>query len=137
MGSFLYDLFARRFPSARATPVIETSQGRVYTYEDLASGSARFAEALRHYGVAKGDRVLAQVEQSPEALFLYLGCLRLCAIFVPLNPGYRERELSYFLADAEPRALVCAPAVRVDMERLAAGTGGGTRGLARGAGGPG
>jgi malonyl-CoA/methylmalonyl-CoA synthetase len=136
MGSFLYDLFAQRFPADRSLPVIETSRGRVYTYADLDRGSARIGAALRASGVGKGDRVMAQVEKSPEALFLYLACLRLGAIFVPLNTAYRERELSYFLSDAEPRAFVCTPTAQAGVERLS-GEAGSTRVLTLGAEGEG
>jgi malonyl-CoA/methylmalonyl-CoA synthetase len=123
MSNHLYDLFAQRFPADRSKPVIETAAGRVYSYADLDRGSARFAAALAGVGVAKGDRVLVQVEKSPEALLVYLGCLRLGAIFVPLNTAYRARELAYFLADAAPKAFVCAPAACASLQPLAAAHG--------------
>jgi malonyl-CoA/methylmalonyl-CoA synthetase len=119
MANHFFDLIQSRFPADRARPFIETSQGRVYSYADLASAVARFAGALRQVGVGKGDRVMVQAEKSPEALFLYLACVRLGAIFVPLNTGYKERELAYFLADAEPQLLVCAPAAHNTLEPLA------------------
>jgi malonyl-CoA/methylmalonyl-CoA synthetase len=62
---------------------------------------------------------MVQAEKSPEALFLYLACVRLGAIFVPLNIGYKERELAYFLADAAPQLLVCAPAAHNTLAPLA------------------
>ncbi len=60
-------------------------------------------------GVARGDRVAVQVEKSPEAVFLYLATLRPGGVYVPLNPAYTPAELAYFVADAEPRAIVCRP----------------------------
>jgi malonyl-CoA/methylmalonyl-CoA synthetase len=50
--------------------------------------------------------VVAQVEKSPEAIALYLACLRLGAVFVPLNTAYTAAEIAYFLGDAEPRIAV-------------------------------
>ncbi|HEY1876320.1 MAG TPA: malonyl-CoA synthase, partial [Rhizomicrobium sp.] len=55
-----------------------------------------------------GDRVAVQVEKSPNAVCLYLACLRAGAVYLPLNTGYTPSELSYFVADAEPRLFVCA-----------------------------
>src|SRR5690606_27439553 len=55
------------------------------TYGDLADASARYANALASHGVAPGDRVVVQVEKCIEMLFLYLGCLRAGAVFLPAN----------------------------------------------------
>ena len=57
----------------------------------------------------KGDRVAVQVEKSPEAIFLYLACLRAGAIYLPLNTAYTRHEIEYFVTDAEPSVIVCRP----------------------------
>ncbi len=80
-----------------------------WRYADLAEASTRLASALESLGVAKGDRVLVQVDKSPHALALYLAVLRRGAIYVPLNTDYTAAEIAYFLADAEPRLAVCRP----------------------------
>ena len=66
----------------------------------------RFASALRASGVSAGDRVALQVAKSAEAWFLTLGCVRLGAVFVPLNPDYTLAELSHLVADCEPKLFV-------------------------------
>jgi malonyl-CoA/methylmalonyl-CoA synthetase len=91
---------------------IETSAGKLYSYRDILAITSRFANALRVGGVKSGDRVAAQVEKSPEALFLYLACLRAGAAYLPLNTAYTEAELGYFLCDAEPSVFVCRPDMR-------------------------
>jgi len=88
---------------------ITTADGRVVTYGDLFATSARYANALRAAGVAFGDRVAVQVEKSPEAILLYLACLRLGAVYLPLNTAYTLAELEYFIGDAEPAVLVASP----------------------------
>ena len=88
---------------------IETSGGKLYRYSDIAGISARFANALKTSGVKPGDRVAGQVDKSPEALCLVLGCLRAGAAYLPLNTAYTEAELDYFLRDAEPSVFVCRP----------------------------
>ena len=80
-----------------------------YSFDDLIRISSRLANALVASGVKPGDRVAAQVEKSPEALFLYLACLRAGAAYLPLNTAYTEAELDYFLSDAEPAVFVCRP----------------------------
>jgi malonyl-CoA/methylmalonyl-CoA synthetase len=64
--------------------------------------------------VGRGDRVALQVEKAPEAIYLYLACLRLGVVFLPLNPSYTPAETGYFLADAETSLYLC------DSARLAA-----------------
>ena len=54
-----------------------------------------------------GDRISVQVAKTPQALCLYLACLRGGFVFHPLNTGYRAGELEYFFADAEPAVVVC------------------------------
>jgi len=105
----LFALIAARFPDERARTFIELPDGRTYSYADLEAISGRFARLLGDLGVVKGDRVAVQVEKSPEAVFLYLACLRAGAAFLPLNTAYTKAEVGYFLGDAEPRVVVCRP----------------------------
>ncbi len=90
-------------------PFLVTPEGRIVTYGDLLAQSRRFAEGLKSLGVAPGDRVTAQIEKSPEALFLYFGCLWLGAVYMPLNTGYTPAELAYFVGDAEPALYIHDP----------------------------
>ena len=53
---------------------------------------------------------MVQVEKTPEAVFLYLACLRAGLVYLPLNSGYRRSEVEYFVADAEPRVVIADPA---------------------------
>ncbi len=105
----LYQLLSSRFPQDLSATVIETPQGQCWSYRDLDNETARIARFLYSIGVRKGDRVAAQVSKSPQALFLYLACLRGGFIYLPLNPAYQEQELDFFLADAQPRVVVCNP----------------------------
>jgi len=105
----LYELFESRFPADRSAPLLILDDGRVVTYADAQKGAARHAALLAGLGLAPGDRVAVQVEKSPEALLLYLGCLRAGLAYLPLNSAYQEAEVAYFLENAEPRAVVAQP----------------------------
>ncbi len=41
-----------------------------------------------------------------EMIDLYLACVKLGVIFVPINILYREREIAHILSDAEPRGVI-------------------------------
>lgn len=87
---------------------LEDDRG-IERYGELLEQIGVMAARLRSLGVCAGDRVAAQVEKSREALHLYLGCLWMGAIYLPLNNGYAPAEIDYFLKDASPALFVCAP----------------------------
>jgi len=121
MSNHLFDAIRN---AARPDAVfIRTTDGRVWTYGDMLALSGRIASALKALDVQPGDRVAVQVEKSPEALMLYLACLRVGAVYLPLNTAYTLAELDYFVGDAEPRVVVCAPAVREGIAKVAAAHG--------------
>ncbi|KAF0116218.1 MAG: malonyl-CoA synthase [Rhodospirillaceae bacterium] len=115
----LYRLIASRFPADPSRPVIEDAQGRLYGWHDMDRMSARFAATLASLGCVKGDRIAVQVDKSPEALFLYLACLRGGFVFLPLNTAYRAGEVEYMIGDAGPAVMVASPAVVADAETAA------------------
>ena len=121
MSENLYDLFESRFPADRSKPLLILGDGRAVSYADAEAASARYAALLVGLGLAPGDRVAVQVEKSPEALLLYLGCLRAGVAYLPLNSAYQEGEVGYFLENAEPRAVIAQPASMPWLEPLARG----------------
>ncbi|TIX07109.1 MAG: malonyl-CoA synthase, partial [Mesorhizobium sp.] len=87
MSNHLFDAFRARVTAPQRL-LMRTDDGRSLTYGDMLARSAQLAHALVQSGVAPGDRVAVQVEKSPEAVLLYLACLRAGAVFLPLNTAY-------------------------------------------------
>ncbi len=125
MSGNLYRALSGGFPRDRARIAIEVPGGPRYSFAALDEAVGRIARLLRDLGVRRGNRVMAQVEKSPEAVFLYLAALRIGAIFVPLNPAYRQTELDYFIADAEPAVIVGRPRSEAMLGKLARAHGSG------------
>ncbi|MDM7955757.1 AMP-binding protein [Blastomonas sp.] len=75
------------------------------------------AARLMKLGVAPGDRVAVQAPKSIDLVLLYLGCLRLGAVYLPLNDAYRPDEIGYFLGDAEPALFICAPDAAAGLQQ--------------------
>jgi malonyl-CoA/methylmalonyl-CoA synthetase len=113
-----YAFFRRGFAERVAQPFLEADSGEIYTYADLERETDRVASLLTGLGLRKGDRVAAQIDKSPQGLFLYLGALRGGFCFLPLNTAYQRGELAYFLQDAEPRVVVCRPQMLETFEAL-------------------
>jgi len=105
----LYKIFYDRFLAHPNRPFLVLADGSHFSYGDIDQLSARFAAALKNTGVETGDRVVVQVDKSPAAVALYLACLRIAAVYVPLNTAYTADEVSYFLADASPVLFICCP----------------------------
>jgi malonyl-CoA/methylmalonyl-CoA synthetase len=97
-------------------------EGRtVLSFADLDARTGRLAARLQALGGKVGERIVVQVEKSPENVLLYLAAERLGMVYVPLNTAYTSAELAYFLSDAEPAVVVCRPADEAEVRGLMSG----------------
>jgi malonyl-CoA/methylmalonyl-CoA synthetase len=101
----LTDLFDLSFKGRRDTVALEF-RDRTYTFGELDSRSNRLAQLFLKKGLATGDRLCVYLVNGVEMIDIYLACVKLGVIFVPINILYRDREISHILSDAEPRALI-------------------------------
>ena len=85
---------------------IEWGEKRYFKYSDLIKSTSQYAETLLQTGVKPGDRVIVQIQKSPQALILYLACLSAGLVYVPLNTAYGDRELKFFLENAMPKVVI-------------------------------
>ncbi len=90
-----------------------------YSGTEVERESIRHAAWLVSLGLAPGDRVMAQVQDSPQALFLHLGALRAGCIFVPLPTAWPAADMDWFMRDAEPRLIVCGTPMQAAIAELA------------------
>jgi len=114
------NLFTTFAWSDNERPLLTTSNGTTFSYADAWRESARIANFLSAAGLEPGDRVTVQAPKSPQAVWLYLACLRAGFIYHPLNEAYQPAELEFFINDAEPRAVVCTPASEESFASLVA-----------------
>jgi len=121
--SNLYALFQEGFPEDLTHDFIITKDQKTYSYEFLKIATSQIAYALHSYKLSKGDRIILQVKKSPEAVFLYLACLKLGIIAVPLNTSYTASELTYFIDDIEPSLVICDPSSPIIKEELLSNSG--------------
>jgi malonyl-CoA/methylmalonyl-CoA synthetase len=102
---------------------LTTSAGGEVSYASLRRRSGGFAAALMRRGVVAGDRVAVQVDKSVDAVLLYVACLRMGAVFVPINVANTPNEVDHILRDCKPRIAVIRPADRALLEPHAARAG--------------
>jgi len=92
------------------------SNQKSITFGEAFKQTQKLAAVIVALGVEQGDRVAAQVDKSPTAVLLYLACLQVGAVYLPLNPSYTQTEIDYFLQDAEPRLFVHRPEITPDID---------------------
>jgi malonyl-CoA/methylmalonyl-CoA synthetase len=102
----LYAQLRDRFEPFASEIFLDPPGEHSVSYREADELSARFAAALTNHGVKPGDRVVVQVLKSVDAVLLYLACLRLGAIYVPLNTSYTSSEVQFFIDDASPALFV-------------------------------
>src|SRR5438128_2053527 len=107
----LYSYIAASLQQRAAHPVLVVSPASAE--QQLSGGQlqqqvARYAMTLHALGLRRGERLAVQVDKSVANIVLYLACLRMGAVYLPLNTAYQSSEIDYFLQDAQPRLLVVA-----------------------------
>ncbi len=115
----LFAALRAQFPADLDLPAVEVMdgpcQGLVYSWRDLDRASAMLANQLRSLGVPETDaqghspRIAVHADKSVECMLLYLAALRAGWVYLPLNTAYQQAELGYFIDNARPAVVVCAP----------------------------
>ncbi len=101
----LLDFFSPSLVRSRTAPGLEFGD-RTWSFRDIDQASNRLANLLETRGLCASDRLCVYLPNSPELIFLYLACVKLGVVFVPVNILYRERESAHIVRDAEPKAVV-------------------------------
>jgi acetyl-CoA synthetase len=78
------------------------------TYSDLLEETCRVANALRSFGVEKGDRVAIYMGMVPETVATMLACARIGAPHSVVFGGFTAQSLKDRINDAQAKVLVTA-----------------------------
>lgn len=85
-------------------------RGETFTFGEIDARSNRMAHVLLARGVRAGSRICVYLANCLELIDLYVACVKIGVIFVPVNILYREREITHIVGDAGPDAVVTAAA---------------------------
>jgi len=110
ISEVLKDCFVQSFQNFSTKKAITFfREGKVETeisYHELDSDSNRMANKLRDIGVNKGNRVILFLPKSLPFVVAHLALQKIGAICVPLNPGFKKPEMTYFISDTNPRLVL-------------------------------
>ncbi len=76
------------------------------SYDDLFQRVCALGRALRALGVARENRVLLILGDTPAFPVAFFGALRIGAVPVPVNPLYKASDYRFFLEDSDARVVV-------------------------------
>ncbi|MGH7349544.1 MAG: acyl-CoA synthetase, partial [Candidatus Rokuibacteriota bacterium] len=91
---------------------------RVYTFDELARLTDRFANVLRARGIGPGDRVAGFLPRIPEMLIAMIGTWKAGGVYVPIFTGFGPDAIEFRVRHSgarvlctqwEPRARLPAP----------------------------
>ena len=90
-----------------ARPAVVT-RDRQITYGELWRRVSALAADLARQGVRPGDRVGLLLPNSPEFVLAYFAAATAGAVVVPMNEGYQQNELLYFIDECGVSILIAA-----------------------------
>ena len=86
----------------------EPGQARHISYRELHRDVCRFANALKHQGVAQGDVVTIYMPMIPEAAVAMLACARIGAIHSVVFGGFSPEALAGRILDGRSNVVITA-----------------------------
>ena len=94
--------------ATRAALDADTPDGRTesFTFGELEVRSNRMAQVLHDRGIGQGSRLAVLLVNRVGIIDLWLACVKLGAIMVPINVLYQAREIAHIVGDASPVAVV-------------------------------
>lgn len=86
----------------------DPDESRQLTYRQLHEEVCKFANTLKHLGVAKGERVAIYLPMIPEAAIAMLACARIGAVHSVVFGGFSPDSLAGRIADSACKIVVTA-----------------------------
>ena len=90
----------------RDRPAIKSQSGTV-TYSELCTNAARYGNALRNFGLKRGDRVILLLDDTPACPAAFFGAMRAGFVPVIINTLTPPDLLRFYLLDTEARVAIC------------------------------
>ncbi len=78
----------------------------ILTYREVVSMINSIANGLYDLGIHKGDHICLFTLNRPEYTITINAAATIGAVFSPMNPSYKEREIAYQLENSEAKAIV-------------------------------
>tara|TARA_B100001123_G_C15342356_1_gene1035535 strand:+ start:620 stop:2599 length:1980 start_codon:yes stop_codon:yes gene_type:complete len=104
--NYTENLLRTKSHKAAIIEITEDRNRRTVSYNTLSQSVARFAQALEHYEIRKGDHVAGYVTNSLETIIAFLGCAAVGAIWSSCSPDFGSRAAIDRLGQLNPKLLI-------------------------------
>ncbi len=101
------DTFLKRGEKTAVTFLRKGQRETEVSCLQLNQDAARLAKTFRDLGVSKGDRVVFLFDKCLFFIAAHLAVLKIGAVSVPLNPGFKKSEMDYLLGDVQAALVLC------------------------------
>lgn len=107
IGVACSDIHAENPPDKTALIFIDKNENQIFfSFNDLKRLSNKLSNALKSFGMVKGDRLGILLSQQPETLISHLAGFKLGLINVPLFSLFGPDALEYRLNNSETKILI-------------------------------
>ncbi|MDA8404888.1 MAG: AMP-binding protein [Desulfobacteraceae bacterium] len=87
----------------------KTGKKEIFTYAQIKTRSCQWANMLKSYEFAAGDRLILLLPPCPEVFFAMAACARMGVIFCPVFSSSSFYELESRLENAAPKGILTLP----------------------------
>ncbi len=102
----IYEQFERACRDFSDSPAL-VYLGKKYTYAQLHESAERLAASLHDLGVARGDKAILYLANSPQWVTAWLALLRIGTMAIPISPIYTNVDLQYMANDSGAETIFC------------------------------
>jgi long-chain acyl-CoA synthetase len=102
----IYEQFERACRHFSDSPAL-VYLGKKYTYAQLHESAERLAASLHDLGVARGDKAILYLANSPQWVMAWLALLRIGTVAIPISPIYTNVDLQYMANDSGAETIFC------------------------------
>jgi len=82
------------------------SEGRQYSYAQVAALVNQAGNALRRAGVEPGHRVMIVLPDSIEFVAAYFGAMKIGAVAVPTSTALRQADYAYLMEESQAKIVI-------------------------------
>ncbi|SEA20907.1 fatty-acyl-CoA synthase [Thalassobacillus cyri] len=120
MGPTLRSMFEQtvaKYPEKEG--LVDVRLGKRWTYREWDEEVNCLANTLKDAGVGKGDKVSTVLFNTAEFATTLFACMKIGAVFNPINFRLTAKEISFILQDAQPKIVVFEKATHPQVEQAA------------------
>ncbi|QAS53085.1 fatty acid--CoA ligase [Halobacillus litoralis] len=120
MGATLRGMFEQTVAKySNKEGLVDLRLGTRWTFSEWDDEVNRVANALRASGVEKGDKVSTILFNTSEFATTLFACMKIGAIFNPINFRLTEKEIQFILQDADPKVVLFEKATSLQVVSVA------------------